>query len=433
MHCDGRENMGNCYDVIVAGGGTAGTAAAIAASRRNHKVLLIEEQNCLGGTSTSGGVGEWFASLQGMGNIFDAVVAGLEKFGARFAKPRHFNPEVLKSAWQLLAEEAGVQILFHASVCGAERSGRAVSRIEVASCSRLFSAEAKYFIDATGEGDLSALAGAEYMQGEPGTRKVLHMSLVAWMYDTGTLQTPYLPASLEPVRSREELPGLGAGVLVDRNRVYLNATKVLDRDPTDPWSLSDAEREARHQLLRVVHYLQTHEYPTFALASSGARIGIREGRRVVGDCVLSRADILDRREPLDFEDGVVVATSQIDFHSLKKAGNSGWRQPVLPYSIPLRCMLAKGFPNLAVAGKCISVDQVVHSSCRMTPTCCAMGQAAGTAAALAIETGVADLRDVPISSLRQTLNADGMELNPARHTAFAPHDTRLDADDHVGI
>ncbi|HQE62708.1 MAG TPA: FAD-dependent oxidoreductase, partial [Candidatus Latescibacteria bacterium] len=129
----------------------------------------------------------------------------------------------------------------------------------------------------------------------------------------------------------------------------------------------------------------------------------------------------------------VVATSQIDFHSLKKAGNSGWRQPVLPYSIPLRCMLAKGFPNLAVAGKCISVDQVVHSSCRMTPTCCAMGQAAGTAAALAIETGVADLRDVPISSLRQTLNADGMELNPARHTAFAPHDTRLDADDHVGI
>ncbi len=425
--------MDTRYDIIVAGGGTAGTAAAIAAGRRGHRVLLIEEQNCLGGTSTSGGVGEWFASLDGMGNVFDAVVINLEKFGARFARSRHFNPEILKSIWQTMAEDAGVRILYHASVCAAERDGGAITSIKIASCSRLFSVKAKYYVDATGEGDLSALAGAEFMQGEPGTGRVLHMSLVAWMYDTGALQTPYLPESLAPIRSREELPGLGAGVLVDRNRVYLNATKVLHRDPTDPWSVSDAEREARHQLLRVVHYLQTHEYPTFALASSGARIGIREGRRIVGDYVLSRSDILDRLEPLDFEDGAAVATSQIDFHSLKKAGNSGWRQAVLPYSIPLRCMLVKGFQNLAAAGKCISVDQVVHSSCRMTPTCCAMGQAAGTAAALAIETGVADLRDVSISSLRQTLKTDGMELNPARHTAFAPHDTRLEADDHVGI
>ena len=132
--------------------------------------------------------------------------------------------------------------------------------------------------------------------------------------------------------------------------------------------------------------------PTFALASSGAKIGIREGRRIIGDYVLAQDEILNRTEPLVFDDGIAVATSQIDFHSLTKSGDSGWRQRLEPYNIPFRCIVAKGFPNLMMAGKCISVDQVVHSSVRMTPTCCAMGQAVGTAAALAVELNVNNIR-----------------------------------------
>ncbi|MBM4080973.1 MAG: FAD-dependent oxidoreductase, partial [Planctomycetes bacterium] len=106
------------YDIIVAGGGTAGSAAAIAAARRGRRVLLVEEQNCLGGTSTSGGVGEWFASLEGMGNIFEAIARELGHFGVPDRGPRFFNPEHLKAAWQFMAEKAGVHVLFHASVCG---------------------------------------------------------------------------------------------------------------------------------------------------------------------------------------------------------------------------------------------------------------------------------------------------------------------------
>jgi len=416
------------YDIIVAGGGTAGSAAAIAAARRGNRVLLVEEQNCLGGTSTSGGVGEWFASLAGLGNIFDSVVEEVTRYGAFESGRRFFNPEHLKTVWQLLAEQAGVDVLLHASVVGVDREGDSLSALRIASCSQLLAGKAKYFIDATGEGDLGALAGVEFMQGDLDGGRVLHMTLVAWMYDTGKRQTPYLPSGLEPIRLKDGLPGLMAGWRVDGGRVYMNATKVMDHDPTDPFSLSNAEREARRQLMRIVHYLHVNEYPTYALASSGAKIGIREGRRIVGDYVLTSDQVLDRTEPLDFEDGVAVATSQIDFHSLTKPGNSGWRQRLGPYSIPLRCLTAKGFPNLLMAGKCISVDQVVHSSCRMTPTCCAMGQAVGTAAAVAVENGCRDIRDVPVAELRKVLSADGMKLDPAQHEAFALQDTRLDDD-----
>jgi ribulose 1,5-bisphosphate synthetase/thiazole synthase len=419
------------YDIIVAGGGTAGSAAAVAAARRGHRVLLVEEQNCLGGISTSGAVGEWFASLKGMGDIFDAIIREMDRFGVRYQQARFFNPEYLKLVWQLLAEQAGVELLFHASVCGIRKEAGALADVSLIGSSQSLSAHAKYFIDATGEGDLCALAGAPFMQGDPGSGRVLHMTLAAWMYDTGKPQTPYLPEGLTPIRSQAELPGLGTGYRVDNHRLYMNATKVMDHDPTDPFSLSKAECEARRQLIRIAHYTQRHGFPTYVLAASGAKIGIREGRRIVGDYVLTLDKVMNGSEPVVFDDGIAVATCQIDFHSLTKPGDSGWRQRLEPYNIPFRCLVAKGFPNLMMAGKCISADQVVHSSCRMTPTCCAMGQAAGTAAAMAVERQLGDVRAVPLSELRATLSADGLELDPRRHEAFAPHSTRLDKDDPV--
>ncbi|MDO8587571.1 MAG: FAD-dependent oxidoreductase [Armatimonadota bacterium] len=406
------------FDILIAGGGTAGCAAAIAAARRGHRVLLVEESNALGGASTTGGVPEWFASLTGLGDIFDRVKADLERFGAIFFG-RFFNQEILKAVWQLMAEEAGVQILFHASLSGARVEDGSVREVSLLSCSRPLKVEAKYFLDCTGEGDLAFLAGAEFHQGHPETGRTLHMTLTCILYDTGQPVIPYLPPGLEPVERPEDLPGLNARIPLGDGRVYVNMTKVVGHDPTDPFSLSDAELEARRQLLRVVHYLQRTQYPTYTMASTGASIGIREGRRIVGDYILTEADILDRT-PCDFPDGVAVATAQIDFHSLTRPGHVGWRQRVEPYAIPLRSLIARDFRNLLMAGKCISGDQVAQSSYRMTPTCCAMGQAAGTAAALAVERGVEDVRMVDVSELRRVLTADGMELDPRRHEAFPP-------------
>lgn len=404
-------------DVLVAGGGTAGCAAAIAAARRGQRVLLVEEGNCLGGVSTAGGVNEWFASLDGLGDIFEHLKRELDRYGARFGQ--FFNSEYLKIIWQLLAEDAGVEILFHASVVGAAAAeGRVISATVVA-CSQFLEVEAAYFIDTTGEGDFAALAGADFLQGDPGSGRTLHMSLTCLLQNTGQPVTPYLPPGLEPIETEDEMPGLRTYRRLPDGRVYCNMTKVTGHDPTEPFSLSAAEREARRQLARALHFLQRTYYPTHMLMSSGATIGIREGRRILGDYVLTEADVTTPA-PRDFPDGVAVATSQIDLHSLTQPGDSGRRQRVEPYAIPFRCLIARGFANLLMAGKCASGDQVAQSSFRMTPTCCAMGQAAGTGAALALEQGAPDIHALDVARLRAVLTRDGMELDPARHTAYAP-------------
>jgi hypothetical protein len=405
------------YDVVVAGGGTAGSAAAVAAARRGHKVLLVEESNCLGGVSTGGGVSEWYASLDGLGDIFTRTVQEVDHYGAKF--DRWFNSEYLKLAWQLMAQEAGVEILFHASVCGATAHGGRVETVQIMASGEMFEVQAKFFVDASGEGDLSFRAGAAFDKGHPQLGRTLHMSLTCMLFDTGKPVTPYLPPGLKTITSIDELPGLHGGLELPDGRVYCNMTKVMGEDATDPFSLSRAESQARLQMIRVVHFLQCTRFPNHALGSSGARIGIREGRRIRGDYTLTEADILNP-QGTDFPDGIAVATCHIDFHSLTQAGHGGWREYVHPYSIPLRALTPQGFSNLLTAGKCISGDQVAHSSYRMTPTCCAMGQAAGTVVALALERGASNVRDVPIGEIRAQLSRDGMELDPRQHTAFAP-------------
>lgn len=404
-------------DVLVAGGGTAGCAAAVAAARRGHRVLLVEEGNCLGGVSTAGGVNEWFASLDGLGDIFEHLKGELDRYGARFGQ--FFNSEYLKIIWQLLAEDAGVEILFHASVVGAASADGRVISATVVSCSQFIEVEATYFIDTTGEGDFAALAGADFLQGDPRTGHTLHMSLTCILQDTGKPVTPYLPPGLEPIETEDDMPGLRTYRRLPDGRVYCNMTKVTQHDPTEPFSLSEAEREARRQLARTLHFLQRTHYPTHMLMSSGAKIGIREGRRILGDYVLTETDVTSSA-PLDFPDGVAVATSQIDFHSLTQKGDGGRRQRVEPYAIPFRSLTARGFENLLMAGKCASGDQVAQSSFRMTPTCCAMGQAVGTGVALALEQGAADVHALDVARLRAVLAQDGMELDPAKHDAYAP-------------
>jgi hypothetical protein len=411
-------------DIIVAGGGTAGSSAAVAAARRGHKVLLIEEGNCLGGVSTAGGVNGFYANLRGLGNIFTRLLTELKNFDA--IQGHYFTGEYLKLVWQILADEAGVDILFHTSVVDAETEDGNLTRVRTVAASQFMEFEAKYFIDTSGEGDLSFLSGAEYQLGHPENGRTLHMSLTAMFHDTGKLRESYLPPGFAPIYNKEDLPGLHGPVRLPDNRLYANMTKVMGHNPTDPVSLSQAEQEARRQLVRIAYYVQ-NLHPTYALASSGQKIGIREGRRIVGDYTLTQEDITGEN-PKDFPDGVAVATSQIDFHSLTRPGHIGWRQKVYPYAIPLRTMIPKGLKNLLVAGKPISGDQVALSSYRMTPTVCAMGQAAGTAAALAVEAGIVDIRELDVIALREQLSKDGMELDPRQHKSFAPEVTPLPED-----
>ncbi len=419
-------------DVVVVGGGIAGTSAAIAAARMGHRVLLVEEANCLGGISSAGNVAQWYASLEGMGNIFTSIVETMELFGATIHhRYNPYNPEYMKIVLQLLAEEAGVDILLHTTLQDVKCEKGFIQSVRLVSCSKTMDVSGRFFIDASGEGDLGFLAGAEFMQGDPLKGRTLHMSLVFFLSDTGKPVKTYLPPDMEPIACKEQLPGLHVYAKWFDGRIYCNMTKIIDHDPTDPFSLSDAELEARRQIVRVVHFLQSKYFPTYTICSSGSKIGIREGRRIVGDYVLKKEDILGDK-PFDCYDGICVATSQIDLHSLTKPGHGGWRKKVLPYAIPFRCIVAKGFKNLLMAGKCISVDQVVHSSCRMIPTCCGMGQAAGTAVAMAVEAGKDDVRGISIERLKRQLEYDGMVVNPEKHEYYCGQETDV-PDEEKGL
>ncbi|MBN2046228.1 MAG: FAD-dependent oxidoreductase [Anaerolineaceae bacterium] len=406
--------------IIIIGGGTAGSAAAVSAARMGAKVLLVEEGNCLGGVSTQAGVSEFFSSTEGMGSIFEELLGLLDDFGAYH--DRFYNAEYLKLAWQVLADRAGVDILFHTTLSDVKMNGNRIEAVELVSLSRKFWVACDVCIDASGEGDLAALAGAEFMLGHPENGLTLHMSLSATWYDTGEVVKMTLPEGIERIESEADLPGLRGPRRLDDGRMYANMTKIMRHDPTDPVSLSDAEREARIQLLRIVEFVHRTKLPTWALASSGATIGIREGRRIVGDLILTEAEVLAPDGVCDFDDGIAVATAQIDFHSLTQKGHVGWRQRVNPYAIPYRCCTPRGIDNLLTAGKCISLDQVVFSSYRMTPTVCMVGQAVGIAAVMSLAVD-GDTRGIEIGALRAELLAQRLMLDPRQHQAFAPEIT----------
>lgn len=406
-------------EVLVVGGGSAGCAAALAAAERGVNVLLVEEENCLGGTSTAGGVNEFYANFEGMGDIFRQVLSELKKYHA--LKGRFFNGEYLKLILQRLMDEAGVKVMLRTSILDAEVEENWVRKVRGASASHIWEFAAPFMIDASGEGDLAFLAGMPFQLGHPESGLTLHMSLTALFYNTGEERKAYLPPGYEPIETEDDLPGLHGPVRLPDNRLYANMTKVMGCNPTDPLSLSQAEQEARRQLIRITHYVQTR-YPMYALISSGQKIGIREGRRIIGEKQIRQDLILGNRPHLE-EDGIAVATAQIDFHSLSRPGHVGWRQKVHPYAIPLGALIPKGAKNMLVAGKPISGDQVSLSSYRMIPTVYAIGQAAGTAAALAVSEGLDDIRQLDIIQLQNQLNKDGIELDPCNHQFFSVEST----------
>ena len=160
--------------------------------------------------------------------------------------------------------------------------------------------------------------------------------------------------------------------------------------------------------MSIVHYMQKRGHPTHKLVSVAPQIGVREGRRIIGDYVLTEEDIVQGRK---FPDVIAVGTSQIDFHDIDEHGDKGSRrEAVPPYQIPYRCILVKGIENMLTAGRCISSDQVAQSAYRMIPTCATLGQAAGTAAALAVRSKV-KLREIGVEVLQGILAEDGVKFD----------------------
>jgi hypothetical protein len=428
-------------DVVVVGSGSAGSSAAIAAARTGASVVLVEKLPFLGGTSTAvldtfyGFFTPGDRPIKVVGGIGDDVVAELRRLGPVVERPNTYGAgtgitylaEHLKVAWERLAGEAGVRVLLHAFVQDALVSDGRVQSILVATKQGLRRIDGEVFVDASGDADLTHFAGFGYEtagDAEPAqtlttTFRMANVDLERRLaLPKGDVQRRMATAADEgydlPRREgsdhRTPVASVTATIMTRLESVERRADGSLV-NPTDPWFLSAAEIQGRRQALEYVRFLHDRVpgYEASSLVAFGTQIGVRETRRVYGDARLTRDDVLGARQ---FEDQVGLCGAPIEDHHT--GADTRWQY--LPdgqaVGIPYRTLLVRDAANLLVAGRCFSATHDAHASVRSMAQCMVMGQAAGTAAALATTLGVAP-RDVPFPALRDRLIADGAILSIA--------------------
>lgn len=442
------------YDVLVVGGGNAGCAAAIAAARHGAKTLLVERYGFLGGTATAAMVGPWMTFHSGdkriVGGIAQEIVDRLVRMGG---SPGHlhdssdyvptitpFDPEVHKALLFEMMQEAGVHLLLHAYFLRAVMDGESVAGAVFATVAGEREYRARITIDATADAYVAASAGVATQQGDERGR-VQPATLIFRLSHVDLAKTAaYLRMHPDQMRTslkthERTAPALTAvaglyelwheaqakgDVDIPRevvsffispypDEVTVNMTRVVDIDPLDPDDLTRAEVAARGQAMQLFHFFRDRVpgFENSRIAATATQIGIRESRRIVGVYTLTRDDVLEARR---FDDAVARSAYPIDIHNPSGTGTATHRlRPGESYEIPYRCLVPAKVERLLVAGRCISTTHEALASTRLTPTVMTLGQAAGTAAALAEQAHVA-LRDLDTAKLRAALREDGVIL-----------------------
>lgn len=418
-------------DVLVVGSGAAGATAAIAAARQGVSVLLVERYGFMGGTSTM--VLDTFCGFYVYGGTTEKIVGGVADDVLDMLQ-RHdrilvrastnwrsgdvitYNPQTLKYVWETLALQAGVRLLYHTMVVDTVMDGGRLRGVMAINKGGLVRIKAGVVIDASGDADVAAAAGVPFESGEPG-------GMIQGL--TTTFRLGNVNTELAQQTSNETLQALMAeavnrgdyrlthrgGVLYALplpGEMSANMARVTVIDPTDPLQITEAEIEGRRQAFEYVRFLREciPGYEHAFLSTLSTQIGIRESRRIFGDYRLSRDDVLSARQ---FEDGIARCGWPVEAHTAKDGIRFEYLREGATYDIPFRCLLPQAVEGLLVAGRCLSADHDAHASARVMAQCMAMGQAAGTAAAISIRQSVVP-RSIHVPRLRDQLRQDGALL-----------------------
>ena len=416
------------YDMIVVGGGFAGVAAAIEAAGKGLQVLLVEKYNCLGGAAMNCLVMPFMpywtidpnTGKQTVltGNIFAQIITELEKLGGTLqSKDPTFDEELLKLVLNRLCIAHGVELLFNTTVVGVQVENRALVSIKAWGKSRMLELTADYFVDATGDAELSVLAGCDYRVGrqEDGLCQPMTLCFRVAGIDMAKFREnrKYITPRSRDFQDKGLIKNPREDVLLFKTMhdgiLHFNTTRIVKLDPTDPVAVTKAELEAREQVFELHNFLKNN-IPGFEASyvlSTAMQIGIRESRMIKGEYTLTQEDL---KSLAHFEDAIAVANYDIDIHNPEGSGTSHyyfgkgeW------YEIPYRCLLPVGTTNLLVAGRCISSTHEAQASYRIMPFCSELGQAAGAAVSVAKKSGKA-LRDIDIKQLQQILRSEAFVI-----------------------
>jgi hypothetical protein len=442
-------SLDDSWDVIVVGGGPAGCAAATAAGREGARTLLVEATGMLGGMGTAGLV-PWFC---GYTNGKEIIAKGLaERVRLKLADGiPHFkkaleanelisppiDPELLKRIYDEMTMEAGVEVLFNTQLASVEKSSaETIEALIVSNKAGLSALKAKIYVDCTGDGDLAVWAGADFEKGDengamqPATHcfaignideELLEKGPRIHFYDPGSPVWKALKSDTYPLI--EELHS--CSMKLAPGTFGFNTGHVYDVDNTDPVNLSRALITGREMAAQYIAAFKEF-HPAFAdstLLATGALMGIRETRRIIGDYVATLDDYMAHRS---FFDEICRSAYNIDVHHASKEDvlkltklsipelqeyNRNYTQPLDPgesFGVSYRCLIPKGLNNALVAGRCISTDRRTNGSVRIMACCLNTGEAAGIAAAMSAEKR--DVRTVDTDALRSKLKANGAFL-----------------------
>ena len=435
-------------DVVVVGAGPAGLGAAIAAARSGAKTLVLDAAGCIGGMATSGGVGPFMTSFDSQGNnmvirgIFRELVDRMEVLGgaiqpgktrngdsyASYLRIGHnnvgpFKSDILKLVGTRMLQEAGAERMLHTQFVQVLMEGRRITGVVVANKDGLGVIQAKVVVDCSGDADVAARAGVDFVLGDRESGNIQPASL---FFRIGNVDTARVTANMkehwqeirpffgpfswllkEYAQDWDNFPRGEIGVYeeVDPGVFRVNCSRILDVDATKTGDLTRATEVGQEQCLFIFNFLKKHApgFENAILLNTADTIGIRETRHIQGEYTLTGQEVYDC---VLHPDAIACMATCMDTHNKDNPGGT-LHVPDKPYfDVPYGCLVAKGVDNLLVAGRAISADAQAGSAIRMMPSCMAFGQAAGTAAAMAAAADI-PVRKVPTDALRNALTRQG--------------------------
>lgn len=397
-------------DVVVVGGGTAGFGAAVSAGRRGLDVVLLESSSKIGGVMA-------FCPGMPWGGAYpvDRIIGGLtEELTLRLATMQppaaekrpcaleNFGPEIVYdhdvatlTMFEML-DDAGVDVRLNTTAISPIMDGSRIGTIECFDRRGPFLITPKIVIECSGDGDIAAKAGVPFTVGDHGGNM---MGVTASFFMIG-VDWDLAFAEPDPYFTRFAAVGIAQGRLhPDLAKLYLmkgfhhgavfcNSVHVRGVDGTDPSAVARATQEGRRRCLQLARFLQTY-VPGFATAymtQLSPTVGVRETRKLEGMYQITGADLARGAK---FDDAIVCCDNPVD--DVMRAATGMTHDSSVPegdyYTIPFRSLVPKDVTNLMFAGRIVSADPVAFASVRGMPQCIAMGQATGTAAALALTAG----------------------------------------------
>ena len=427
------------FDLIVMGAGSAGACAAIAAARSGSKVLVIDRLPFIGGTSTAvldtfyGFYTPGEKAKKIVGGIPDDVVNELKKFGSMIQRPNTYgagtgvtyNPEHLKVVWESLIVKSGAKILLHSLLQQVKVIDGRVQELILATRAGLCSVTGDFFIDATGDADLSNFAGFGYEKaGEIApaqtlttTFKMVNVDLV----ERGKIKKEQLHQLMqEATDNGYELPrkegsdhitpvaNTTATVMTRLDSVRKNSKGEIESVLDDPFFLTESEIAGRKQAAEYARFLvdKVPGYKNSSIYGFSTLIGVRETRRVYGDYRVTKEDVLEAKQ---FDDQVGLCGAPIEDHHSGDGTNWIYLPAGSAVGIPLRSLIVKDSINTLVIGRCFSASHDAHASIRSMAQCMAMGVAAGVAGSVALSSKK-EIRSVNFSEIRKKIVDTGAIL-----------------------